>query len=126
MSLKDRLLQLYAKYDIDPTGLSRKLGYDKAEKISRLTRKSKKVNYPSFQIIQDILNAFPEVNARWLITGEEEGLLEEPRLHYSYCKECIAKAAKIELLEKQLAAKDKQIIELVKGAGGQVNPKEAS
>lgn len=113
MSLKNRMLQLYAKYDIDPTGLSRKLGYDEAEKIRRLTRKGQEKNMPSFQIIQDILNVFPEINARWLITGEEDMLVEEPRAQYGFCKECLKKEGEIRRLEKECAAKDKRIEELL-------------
>jgi len=43
------------------------LGYDSSEKIGRLLRDPK--NKPSFEILQDIANKFPDVDMNWLITG---------------------------------------------------------
>lgn len=117
MSFKDRMLYIYAKYNLNPTRLSRKLGYPKSEKLSRLTRESVKDNLPSFDILQDILKAFPEINARWLLTGEEDMVVEESRFQYGFCKECLKKEGEINRLEKQCAAKDKRIEELlIKGS----------
>jgi hypothetical protein len=110
MSFKDRLLDIYRKYELNPTSLSRKLGYDSPEKINRLTRDEK--NSPSFQIIQDILRVFPQVNARWLIIGEEDMILEDPRAHYGFCKECIKKDGIIEFLKNECLVKDKIIQQL--------------
>ena len=120
MSFKHKLLQIYAKYDLSPTSLSRRLGYSSAEKISRLTRSED--NLPSIQIIRDILKAFPDIDAKWLVTDEHDKreLIEEPRAKYGFCRECIKKEGKIEQLEKQCAAKDKRIEELlIKIAGAE-------
>jgi len=114
MSFKNKLLQLYAKYDLNPTSLSLKLGYDKAEKIARLTRDED--NSPSMQIIQDILNNFPEINARWLLVDDDDSnmLILEDRAQYGFCRECIKKEGIIEFLKKECADKDRRIKELSK------------
>lgn len=118
MSFKNKLLQLYAKYDLNPTSLSRKLGYDKSEKISRLTRDEN--NSPSMEIIQDILNAFPQINARWLLQDEDDDnmLIKEDRVQYGFCKECIKKDGIIEFLKKECAEKDRRIRELTRNLPG--------
>lgn len=118
MSFKNKLLQLYAKYDLNPTSLSRKLGYDKSEKISRLTRDEN--NSPSMEIIQDILNAFPQINARWLLSDEDDDnmLIKEDRAQYGFCRECIKKDGIIEFLKKECAEKDRRIRELTRNLPG--------
>jgi hypothetical protein len=71
---------------------------------------------PNSQFLEVFLKEFKNVNARWLLTGEEE-MVEEPRAQYGFCKECIKKDGRIEQLEKQCAAKDKRIEELlIKGS----------
>jgi transcriptional regulator with XRE-family HTH domain len=115
MSFKIRIDSITKKYGITINELGRRLGYgDNPAKLYRLKDETKN---PSVQIIQDILKAFPEINARWLITGNDDMLVEEDRTRYGFSKECIKLEAKIELLEKQCAAKDKQIQELlIKGS----------
>lgn len=126
MSFKSKLLQIYSKYELGPTSLARRLGYSSAEKISRLTRDED--NLPSIQIIRDILKAFPDIDAKWLVTDEHDKreLLEEARSQYSFCRECIKKEGIIEHLKKESAVKDKRIEELLlKGAeppGGKSEP----
>jgi transcriptional regulator with XRE-family HTH domain len=63
----------------------------------------RKKNEPSARFIEAFLNGFRDINARWLLTGEEDALLEEPRAQYGYCKECIKKEGVIEYLNKELA-----------------------
>jgi transcriptional regulator with XRE-family HTH domain len=117
MSFKIRLEKILKQYEINAKKLGESLGYgNNPAKLYRLLNDEN--NNPSIQIIQDILKAFPMINARWLITGEEEMLLEEGRVQYGFCKECIKKEAIIEELRRQGDAKDKRIEELLlKNAG---------
>jgi hypothetical protein len=40
--------------------------------------------HPNSQFIEKFLIAFPDINARWLITGEGDMTLEEPRAQYGF------------------------------------------
>jgi hypothetical protein len=124
MSFKDRLLYLYQKYNLEPTSLSSKLGYKASEKISRLTRDGVKPKNPSIHIIEDILKAFPEINARWLITGENDILAEESLAKYGICDDCKEKNIIIKFLKEECAAKDKKIDELLREAERQTDSKK--
>jgi hypothetical protein len=115
MSFKTKLLQIYAKYDLNPTSLSRLLKYEKAEKIARLTRDEK--NLPSFDIIQDLINYFNEIDPHWWFDSNELDMVMDPHQHYGFCKECIKKDGVIEHLKKECAAKQSRIEELlIKGS----------
>lgn len=72
----ERLSKYLAHHNMSANefGTSR-LGYDKAEKISRLLRNEK--NKPSYEILVDIANNCTDLNIEWLITGEGEMLKEE-------------------------------------------------
>jgi hypothetical protein len=112
MSFKIRIEEILKQYHLNPKKFGEKLGYSKPDKLYRLLKDN--TNNPSIHIIQDILKAFPDINARWLVTGEEKMIFEEPRTQYGYCKECIKKEAIIEHLKGELADKDKRIEELVR------------
>lgn len=77
-------------------------------------------NKPNTEFIETFLKAYPDVNARWLLTGEgeKEEKVEDPRAQYGFCKECIKKEGVIEHLKKECQTKDKRILELeIKIAG---------
>ncbi len=107
MSFKDNLLQIYSKYDLTPTSLSEILHYNKSEKIARLTRNEK--NLPSIKILRDILNAFEEIDARWLITGKGEMIsakIKEPKsMNTKFLMENFK-----ELIDKQIKEQIEEII----------------
>lgn len=69
---------------------------------------------PNIQFIDIFLQAFPDINARWLITGIENLELCEPKERYGFCKECIKKDAIIEHLKLECSAKDSKIEELIR------------
>jgi hypothetical protein len=118
MSFKIRLEKILKTYNLNAKKLGVKLGYgENPAKLYRLLNDEN--NSPSYQIIQDILKTFPEINAKWLVTGEEDMMiLEEPRTEYGFCKQCLKLEGRIEQLEKELTAKDRRIEELLcKGAG---------
>lgn len=76
---------------------------------------------PNIQFIEVFLKSFNDINARWLLIGQEEkeeDKAEDPRAQYGFCKECIKKEGIIEHLQKEVTAKDKRILELeIKLAG---------
>ena len=50
---------------------------------------------PGLKIIESIVNEWPQLNARWLLTGEGSmwsnetpGSVSEPAAHYGVCKKC--------------------------------------
>lgn len=115
MSFKDKLLQIYSRYGLTPTSLSKKLNYDKSEKIARLTRDEN--NQPGFEIIRDLVIAFPEIPANWWFTESEITIVEESRIQYGFCKECLKKEGVIEFLRKELNTKNKLISEYKRKLG---------
>lgn len=113
MTLTDRISKICTDRKIRQNDLV-KLGCGSKQTVSYVF--TGKQN-PSFQFLEIFLKSFPDINARWLLTGYEEIVLEEPREKYGYCKECIKREAKIELLEKQCSAKQARIEELlIKGS----------
>jgi hypothetical protein len=112
MSFKIRLEKIIKQYSNNPKQFGETLGYGpNPAKLYRLMQDENK--RPSVKIIQDIIKAFPHVNARWLLTGEEDMLVEESKFQYGFCKECLKKEGEISRLEKECAAKDKRIEELL-------------
>jgi hypothetical protein len=111
MSFKIRLEEILNRYRLNPKKLGEMLGYRKPDKLYRLLNDES--NNPSIQIIQDILKTFPEVNARWLVIGEESFTMEDPRIEYGFCRECLIKQGEINRLEKELKERNARIEELV-------------
>ena len=86
---------------------------------------------PSFKVISGILEAYPKVDANWLITGtggiwkdsgpSKENIVEEPQIGYGKGAEVVllkmdlkSKEQHIRFLKQQIEDKD-YIIELLKG-----------
>jgi len=64
----DRLKELMYYYRLNKNSLSVRLGFTANTSITRLANHPDR--YPSFEILSLILEAFPEVSARWLILGK--------------------------------------------------------
>lgn len=64
---------------------------------------------PNSQFLEILLSAFPDIDARWLLTGEANLVVEESRTNYGFCKECLKKEGVIEFLRKELDTKNKLI-----------------
>jgi hypothetical protein len=120
MSINDRLKAICENKKIKNIDLV-KLGCGSQQTVSFVLNGKVK---PNTEFIEIFLRAYPDVNARWLLTGEgDETNLEEPRTQYGFCKECIKKEGVIEHLKKECQAKDKRILELeikIAGAEGRV------
>jgi phage repressor protein C with HTH and peptisase S24 domain len=72
----ERILQIIEFYNIKNVSefAKKNLGYDSPEKINRLKKDGAK---PSYDIIQDISNAFEELNSGWLVTGKGKMINED-------------------------------------------------
>lgn len=120
MSFRIRVEQIIKYYDINAAQLGVALGYGpNPAKLYRILKSDDKG--PSVKIIQDILKTFPNINARWLITGETEMHLEEPHIKYGICNDCKEKDIIIKFLKTECAEKDKLIEELKRGVRSQTN-----
>lgn len=117
MSLNQRISKICADKKVKQNDLV-KQGFGSKQTIHGiLTGKQK----PNSQFLEDFINTYSDVNARWLLTGKgEENMVEDPRAQYGFCKECLKKEGVIEHLKKECTAKDKRIEELlIKIAGAE-------
>jgi transcriptional regulator with XRE-family HTH domain len=64
--MKDRLKELMTQLSISAAELADKIGVQRSS-ISHILNGR---NLPSSQFIERLLNSYPEVDARWLITGK--------------------------------------------------------
>jgi transcriptional regulator with XRE-family HTH domain len=64
--MKDRLKELLAQLSISAAELADKIGVQRSS-ISHILNGR---NLPSSQFIERLLNSYPELDARWLITGK--------------------------------------------------------
>jgi transcriptional regulator with XRE-family HTH domain len=81
-------------------------------------------NKPNTQFLETFLKAYKDVDARWLLTGEDSILVEEPQTKYGLHDELLKKEGVIEYLKKELALREKQIEELIRGAESQTDSKK--
>lgn len=75
-NIVDRIKAFMQYKSLNSLSLSKELGYNSSEKISRLFRDKKAK--PSYDIIYDISNKF-EINVDWLITGRGSMLKDEQK-----------------------------------------------
>lgn len=128
LSINQRLKKFLDSKDFSNQDLRIALGVKTRQQVSNwLTSKEK---MPEKHMLT-VVRMFPDLNARWLITGEGEmfqqlgkavgsGIVSEPTPEYSNgngCKKCIEKEGMIKLLEKQAADKDEKIYHLQKSVG---------
>lgn len=73
--MKDRIVKFMEKRGLTPTEFADGIGIQRSNLSHVLSGR----NNPGFSFIQKILSAYPEINSRWLITGEGEMLLESPK-----------------------------------------------
>lgn len=78
--------------------------------------------HPSSAFLERFLRLLPDIDARWLITGQSNPIVEDPSQPYGLCKECIKKEGIIDHLKKECSAKDRRIEELL--VKGHRNPGE--
>lgn len=104
---KNRLLDIINYLDSNPTKFGKDLGYSSSEKIRRLT-KYENAN-PSYQILKDICTRFPQIDIKWLLSGQGEMLksesdqCQELETQYRICPLCKEKDERIKTLERLIA-----------------------
>lgn len=116
MGITNRILKICELKKIRNNDLV-KLGYGSKQTISNILNGKQN---PGIQFIEKFLKEFSDINARWLMTGEVDHVIEDPKEQYGFCKECIKKEGIIEHMRKECNAKDKRIEELlIKIAGAE-------
>jgi hypothetical protein len=120
MTLNERISKICQEKKVKQNDLV-KQGFGSKQTIHGILNGKQK---PNTQFIESFLMTYKDVNARWLLTGEEDReKVEDPRAQYGFCKECIKKEGVIEHLKKECQAKDRRILELeikIAGAEGRV------
>lgn len=74
MSFNIRLIQLIHYLNENPTSFGNKLESTTGENI-RLLTKNEEAN-PGLNILSEILKKYPEINSRWLLTGDGKMLIK--------------------------------------------------
>jgi len=66
-----RLNEIMQFYSLRKSDFSKKIGLDNYSTITRIASGDYR---PSYEVLNRIINSFPEVNATWLLTGKGEML----------------------------------------------------
>lgn len=85
MSFSIRLKKVIKHADTNPTRFGAMLGYESSENIRKLM-KTPNAN-PGLKVLGDIVRRFPEINARWLLTGDGDMLDPGPISNKPYLTE---------------------------------------
>lgn len=73
-SISERIEKIIYHYHFNKNSFSKELQLSNNVTIGNIINKK---SFPSFEIIYRILKYFPEINCRWLITGEGEMLRKQ-------------------------------------------------
>jgi DNA-binding XRE family transcriptional regulator len=71
--INDRILLIMKGKNLNKNSLSKTIGFSQPA----LTKIEKHTNLPSFKLLFELLRVFPDVDAKWLLTGEGEMLHNE-------------------------------------------------
>ncbi len=77
--MKDRIIQFLKEMNLTSTKFADQIGVQRSSISHLLSGRNK----PSFDFIEKMLNAYPDVNAQWLITGKGNMLNNQPSLFHS-------------------------------------------
>ncbi|HNX37508.1 MAG TPA: hypothetical protein PL124_05490 [Candidatus Cloacimonadota bacterium] len=110
MSLSDRIRIICENKKIKNIDLV-ELGCGSQQTVSFVLSGKQK---PNSQFLEIFLKAYSDIDARWLLTGDDLLTVEEVKTQYGFCKECIKKDGIIEFLQNELIKRDKIIGELRK------------
>lgn len=128
IAINKRLKLIFDSLSISQTDFRKEIGVKSKQQVSNWLNLSEKI--PEKYLLS-VIRLYPNINARWLITGEGEmfqqlgkavgsGIASEPAPEYSNgkdCKKCIEKEGMIKLLKEQAAEKDEKIYHLQKSVG---------
>lgn len=93
MSISQRIIKYMELKNLKAVSISNKTGLSEG----RISNILKGKNEPGGKALSTILNSYPEINARWLLTGEGEMLnknsqiVNEETIKYGICEECCRK-----------------------------------
>jgi len=76
MSINERLVLLIKHLGYNPYSFSKQLAVSSSSTLPNILRDEGRK--PSFDVINKVLTRFPNINARWLITGEGDMFMKEP------------------------------------------------
>lgn len=77
--MKERIIKFLNEMNLTSTKFADQIGVQRSSISHLLSGRNK----PSFDFIEKMLNAYPEVNAQWLITGKGNMLNNQPSLFQS-------------------------------------------
>lgn len=77
--MKDRIIQFLKEMNLTSTKFADQIGVQRSSISHLLSGRNK----PSFDFIEKMLNAYPDVNAQWLITGKGNMLNNQASLFHS-------------------------------------------
>jgi transcriptional regulator with XRE-family HTH domain len=76
MSIPQRIQQILQQHHITPSIFADKIGVQRSNVSHVLSGRSK----PGLDFLEKILNTFPDIDAHWLITGNEGGDVVNQRI----------------------------------------------
>jgi len=74
--MKDRIIKFLSENNLTSTKFADKIGVQRSSISHILSGRNK----PSFDFIEKMLNAYPELDAQWLITGKGNMFVNQPSL----------------------------------------------
>lgn len=75
MSIQERLQMILKMHNLSPSAFADKLGVQRSNISHVLSGRNK----PSLDLLEKIVNAFPRVNAHWLITGNMSASISQEK-----------------------------------------------
>jgi peptidoglycan hydrolase CwlO-like protein len=108
-NITERINEIMQFFKMKKSDFSKKIGLDNYSTIARIAAGEYK---PSYEVLNRIVNSFPEINPSWLLTGEGEMLndqtmIQEPK--FEYHKLIAEKEKIIEWLNRELIDKREMI-----------------
>lgn len=113
MSVTSRISYICKKRKVKQTDLI-KIGCGSKQTVNQVWNGKQN---PNTQFLEAFFKAYPEINSRWIFTGEgleEYDIVEDSHSKYGYCKECIKKEGIIEYQQKELNHRNQEIESLKK------------
>jgi len=83
-NITERINEIMQFFKMKKSDFSKGIGLDNYSTIARIAAGEYK---PSYEVLNKIINSFPEINSDWLLTGKGEmlnnqSIVEEPQTEY--------------------------------------------
>ena len=118
-----RIKSIIEYYKMNVNSFSKHIGIDNNVTIGNIV--NTRLNKPSYDVIQKILQTFENISADWLITGKGKMLKEQsfennPQIPInSVCELCQSKDQVIKIQEKLIKSIEEQLADARKGSDEQ-------